>query len=260
MFLDVSPFVLGASTLKRCSKCGEYKLRDQFSKYTKSPDGLYSSCKLCVREYHRRYYEANGERVREHVAQYREQNSETVKERKRVYAQENAERVRQQRRVYREKNADAIRERKRRYYVANAEQLKEKARQWRLDNPERAAETAHQNYQKRAEETRARQRLWYINNPDKVRVQRHARRMRKTNSGNCTPAELNAIRAAQTDKRGRLRCWWCGKPITQTPHLDHKIALARGGSNDAANLCYSCPRCNRSKGTKSPADFAGRLL
>lgn len=66
------------------------------------------------------------------------------------------------------------------------------------------------------------------------------------------------IRTSLSLQRGR--CWWCGRPITKGFHSDHRIPLSRGGSNGPENLVLSCPRCNLSKGTKTPQEFAGRLL
>lgn len=55
-------------------------------------------------------------------------------------------------------------------------------------------------------------------------------------------------------------CWWCGKPVGSDYHVDHRIALINGGSNNPENLCISCPNCNEVKGKKTPWEFNGRLL
>ena len=96
--------------------------------------------------------------------------------------------------------------------------------------------------------------------PEIAIVQYHRRKARKlANGGTFTPADIGAIRAAQTDRRGRVRCWWCGIPMTAW-HVDHKFPLRRGGRNDAGNLCLSCADCNLKKHAKTPAEFAGRLI
>jgi 5-methylcytosine-specific restriction endonuclease McrA len=43
-------------------------------------------------------------------------------------------------------------------------------------------------------------------------------------------------------------------------HVDHRVPLSRGDSNDISNIVLACPHCNLSKGAKLPEDFAGRLL
>jgi hypothetical protein len=89
---------------------------------------------------------------------------------------------------------------------------------------------------------------------------KHNRRARRRHaSGTITKADIDAIRASQTDKRGRLICWRCNKPITGTPHLDHWIPLALGGTNGPGNLHYMHGLCNMSKGAKHPTEI-GRLI
>jgi len=41
---------------KRCRKCGEPKVLDDFHKRTISDDGHHSVCKVCASEYQRRHY------------------------------------------------------------------------------------------------------------------------------------------------------------------------------------------------------------
>lgn len=66
---------------------------------------------------------------------------------------------------------------------------------------------------------------------------------------------------AQTDKRGVLHCWWCGKAITNGKyHIDHAIPLTRGGTNSANNIRISHPHCNLKKNTKLPSEFGGQLF
>lgn len=51
-------------------------------------------------------------------------------------------------------------------------------------------------------------------------------------------------------------CTYCGIRVTRSNHhIDHKIALACGGSNEVRNLTLSCQPCNLSKGTKSAKAF-----
>lgn len=245
MFLEVYPQVLGISTLKRCSKCGEYKPLDAFNKKISNADGLNNSCKDCV-----------------HISskQYREQHRDEINERKRNHREEHVLEARAYAKQYRTDHAETIREQKQRYSAANAEKERARARRWAAEHPEAIRERGRRYYSERSEEKRAYQRQWQANNLDKVRVHRRTRRARKANSaGSCTLNDLAAIRAAQTDKKGRLICWRCGKPINGTPDLDHWIPLDKSGSHSAGNLHYMHATCNRSKGAKHPTEI-GRLL
>jgi 5-methylcytosine-specific restriction endonuclease McrA len=47
-------------------------------------------------------------------------------------------------------------------------------------------------------------------------------------------------------------CAYCDAPAE---HLDHVVALSRGGADAVHNLLPSCAPCNMSKGAKSLADW-----
>lgn len=47
------------------------------------------------------------------------------------------------------------------------------------------------------------------------------------------------------------RCWWCGKRLRKY-HIDHRVPLAHGGTNDPANLVLACSNCNQRKRSKMP--------
>lgn len=45
-------------------------------------------------------------------------------------------------------------------------------------------------------------------------------------------------------------CHWCRAPLTlETATVDHRIPLARGGSNNPNNLVLACEPCNHDKGS-----------
>lgn len=93
------------------------------------------------------------------------------------------------------------------------------------------------------------------------KLERQKRRQRVAVSGiQVTPTDVTLQIKAQTDKRGRLRCWWCGKPIIANYDLDHVIPLSRGGLHHPNNIVISHPKCNRHKHDKLPSEFAGRLF
>ncbi|HMN15956.1 MAG TPA: HNH endonuclease signature motif containing protein [Bellilinea sp.] len=66
------------------------------------------------------------------------------------------------------------------------------------------------------------------------------------------------ISLAYESQKGK--CWYCQCELNGTYHVDHRIPLSRGGSNDPANLVLACPSCNMSKGNKFPHEWNGRLL
>lgn len=151
-------------------------------------------------------------------------------------------------REYHNSHRDKILSQRREYGMSNRAVLTERAREYVANNRDK-----HTEYQRNYRKSDAGKTAYS--------AARHRRRAKKRQAtGSCTAAELATIRLAQTDKRGRLRCWWCGKQINGTPHLDHKTALAKGGAHAPGNLCYSCAPCNLRKGAKTPGEFANRLL
>lgn len=133
---------------------------------------------------------------------------------------------------------------KRRYW-RHRDSLRAKHAEWRKANPEKEREYGRSKYYRDLPATRARYRRY-----------NHERRARLyAAEGKYTAAEWEA----KLTSYGR-RCHWCAQVITGTPHADHLIPLARGGSNSIGNIVPSCAGCNRSKNAKMPWEFAGRLM
>lgn len=51
------------------------------------------------------------------------------------------------------------------------------------------------------------------------------------------------------------RCYYCGCELKGKYDVDHYIPVSRGGGTGLENLVIACPTCNRSKGSKMPADW-----
>lgn len=59
--------------------------------------------------------------------------------------------------------------------------------------------------------------------------------------------------------RDGLLCSYCKVDLhPRDVTLDHKIAVANGGSDEPANLCVSCQSCNSSKGVRDHTEFVRR--
>jgi len=54
--------------VKRCSKCGETKPVSEFSRHSRSSDGLKCDCKQCHREYMREYHQRPEVKARKKTA------------------------------------------------------------------------------------------------------------------------------------------------------------------------------------------------
>lgn len=289
MTTPIVPNPDSADNLKRCTKCGEVKPRTA-EYFPKDSTRLRATCRVCAAAETRAWYAKNAEYARERARNYRQQHSEETRAYHARYREENAVRLREERKARYHADSEAARQKQRDYLKANPERAREYSR--RNYERHREARNAYNRayWAEHSEELKAKNRAWYADNHEHMRAYelgrrdsrkeykreynlayyktergknsmkayRHRRRA-KIRSGRCIGADLTTIRAAQTDKLGRLICWACGKPITDKPHLDHWIPLEKGGAHDAGNLHYMHAKCNLSKGSKHPTEL-GRLL
>jgi len=102
------------------------------------------------------------------------------------------------------------------------------------------------------ERTRAASRKFYRLNKPKVKTYHHARRaIIRGAKGTVSPGIEERLMLLQ---KGRCAC--CKKPFNNVKHhIDHVIALSRGGMNDDSNLQLLCATCNLQKGAKHPVEF-----
>jgi len=57
-------------------------------------------------------------------------------------------------------------------------------------------------------------------------------------------------------RRDNYTCAYCGhRGTSATLEVDHKTPVARGGSDDPANLTTACWECNRAKGRMTAGEF-----
>lgn len=249
-----------STTSKRCTKCGEFRPRDHYCTDRSKRDGLSSQCRACRTANARHYRAENADRVRERQRNWRANNSAEVRERQLEHRRERYAENRESEREYARKYMKLWREQ-------HPLRAKEAAQKWRAKNrdyiKQKNAEYHAMHAEELAEYKRARREVRRDSPDYKARVKAYKARRRALErgaSGNFTPEDIHALHRAQTGKDGRLRCWWCGKPIEGTAHLDHKHPLSRGGTNDIGNLALTCAQCNLSKSVKTPSEWTGRLL
>lgn len=66
--------------MKTCTKCGETKPLEAFSRKAAAADGRHPHCRDCCAEYKRRYYDTHRSEVIQRVADWRIRNPEKVRE------------------------------------------------------------------------------------------------------------------------------------------------------------------------------------
>lgn len=222
--------------MKICGKRKVEKPAVEFSKCSRSKDGLQHRCKAC----HAVYQAANKDRIDAKKALYREAN----KEKKAIYRAKNKESIAQYMAEYRRANRERISAQRAVHRAAN----KGRAAEYRAANKERLAKYAAD---------------YAAANPDKRAARRRNRRARELSAeGRHTASDVMAI-----FERQRGLCASCEvklfKSGKQKFHVDHILSLANGGSNWPSNLQCLCPLCNRKKSAKDPIEWAqenGKLL
>lgn len=226
---------------KRCTKCGEIKPLDAFQRDKRITCGRCARCKDCssaekrarkaqISEYNREYRLEHIDQITKRQTEYRLNNLEKVRASERE--RRRSEHRRATEKAYYELNRERLRKYSKEYYEKNREKIAKRNRRYR--------QSEHGKQMGIIKSAKRRAKIAHINNE-------------------ITAKDLAAIRASQTDKRGRLICWRCNNPIKGTPHLDHWIPLDKGGAHDAGNLHYMHAKCNLEKATKLPAEI-GRLL
>ena len=252
------------TVLKICTKCNQAlpSTNEYFARASREQDGLRRECKRCQAECNRQWRIANADKKRASDARYREENREQIRAGVRRWLAENQDLMRDIRRRWVVANPDMIRASAKRRYEANPDFYRNKTRQYRENNREATRESVSRYRASNPARYRAMVRARHAANPEISRAADARRRARKLGAGGTYgAADIRLQVKAQTGRTGLLRCWWCSKVISNNEfHVDHRIPLAKGGSNAPDNICISCPKCNLSKSSKLPSEFNGRLI
>lgn len=248
---------------KCCTKCQrEYPATGAFfPPDRRCADGLKHHCRECSRAYQSQWRKSNPNKIAASKRRYRERNADRLRQERHAHYILIRDRERARNRLYHAANRDRINQRHRQQRNQDIEKARENERQWYAANRDKERANDRRYYAENCEKLRENTRRWRRRNLEKDRVKSNRHRARKRHAeGNHTAEDIQLQVKAQTNQHGVLCCWWCGKPILGKYHVDHRIALARGGSNSATNIVITHPECNDSKGVKMPWEFNGRLL
>lgn len=218
--------------MKKCSKCGEDKPLDMFSKYKSSKDGLQSQCKGCVSQYNRDRYRKNKQDSEVKAPSYKAcPVCEKVLPASAFHAS-----------------------------IASKDRLSWSCRECRNARARVRRNNDIENSRRRCREG---QRKAYSTEEGKVRLRNNAYRWAKRNPEKAKAIQHNR-RAESVGKldpekwKNRLdyyggKCVYCNTENDIT--IEHRIPISRGGTNLPANLVPACKSCNCKKGTKTETEF-----
>ena len=123
----------------------------------------------------------------------------------------------------------------------------------RAAHPDEHAKDSRTYYERNREERLERTARYHAEHPEVVRAKSQAYRARKIAAdGRFTSAEWLAL----VEVWG-ARCAYCG--CDDPLEADHRIPLARGGTNFISNILPACRSCNAKKHLMTEEEFRARL-
>ena len=142
-----------------------------------------------------------------------------------------------------------------RYYRANLEKVRERQRRFRKEHKEKVNKWNRRWRAANAKKENKRIAAWAKANPLNRAISRgHRRAAKRGNGGSHTVAEWIALCWAAS-----WQCTYCAKVLdVKTAHRDHKIPIARGGSDGIDNITPACVTCNSRKNRMTDVEFNAR--
>ena len=241
-------------TEKICPDCGITKPASDFHRSRRSKSGLVTYCKPCQRARLADYRSRNPSKSAEWIRKWRAENPHLAKK-----AWDASYAARAQSEAYKA----TARRRAEKYRIEHPEKVKSSGEKFRLKNAEKLRDSKAAWYRKNADSVISRVREYRKANAEKSRLWQAAHQARrrvalKRSGGRFTADDVQNLLSMQ-----RGLCAYCGASLSGGYHIDHRVPLSKGGENNRHNLDLLCPRCNLSKGSKLPHEFAqqnGRLL
>jgi 5-methylcytosine-specific restriction endonuclease McrA len=140
-------------------------------------------------------------------------------------------------------------------YLANAEVVKARTKARRQAKPDEVRATNQAWYAANKALVMERVRDWNAANPEATRSRgRNYRARFKEADGSHTGDDIKALFIKQQG-----HCVYCNVKLGSDYHVDHIVALSKGGSNWPNNLQLTCANCNISKRAMDPLEFARRI-
>ena len=169
-----------------------------------------------------------------------EEQKEKARARARAWYAANKDRSLEKNREWRAENAETHRQNARDYYSLNREKCIETPKAYYANNKEKMDEW-HRKYEAENKEKR---KAWRIANRELKRLLENNRRLKIV--GTLSKGIVQKL----MEKQSNL-CNGCGVDLISVKyHIDHIVAVSKGGENIDSNVQLLCVTCNTSKGAK----------
>lgn len=192
------------------------------------------------------------------AAQNREmylRNRASVLERSRRNYQKNRELRTEQIKAWANANPENRKAIQKRYTVKNPDKRRALWVSWYMRNKEAYnLKRSKENRLKYPARKQAQQRWWiryYKANKDRLSIRVKKRNALKKKASINLSGMLSFVTRVRSSTS--VTCYYCSATLSgRDAHFDHIIPLVMGGEHSVKNLCVSCPKCNLSKGRKTP--------
>jgi 5-methylcytosine-specific restriction endonuclease McrA len=157
--------------------------------------------------------------------------------------------------IYRDAHKTEARAKRKEYWLANMQKMKALSKAWRQRNREKDRQRFRAYIKAHPDKLREYRRRWAQKSKLAHRAINALRRTQKV----CDESQKPLVQKFYALVRSKpyVKCYWCGEKISGSEiHVDHVIALAKGGNHAIENLAASCAPCNQSKNAKLPHEWA----
>lgn len=225
---------------KTCISCGESKEATTvfFNKNHRYSDGFEGKCKICKKEYMKKWREKNKEHVLEYGKRHYEENIDYYRSQKEKWYEKNKEHALEYARKYAEENKESLAKSQKKYRENNKEKRRKQSSEWRDLNRDKIKAYNKKNNKK--------------NRPLKRMYQQRRRAMERELPYTLTEQQWDCIKEKFDNS-----CAYCGlsdsenrERFNRTLEQDHFVPLSKGGGYTQENIIPSCQSCNASKNNK----------
>lgn len=204
-------------------------------------------CYQCSRDAKKKAREINGDKIRRQGRESYRRNFETIaKKAKDKYIETKEERQKYLKEYYK-KNKEKLLEKQKEYYKNNKQKIRKYKKKYNSENKEKISKYFKE--------------LWK-NSDRKIAKQISANKRvalkKSTGDNTVTKKFIFSLKAKQKN-----RCIYCEANIEEKFHIDHIVALSKGGTHTSDNIQLLCGTCNLKKSNKDHIEYAmeqGRLL